>query len=179
MKAQIISLALMLIFFYGCSDEDRADSSRAERLYDSVMSMPDISIFRDENLFASAQSIGLYQDSGKDIYLIGDLVSTFYDEDGNTMSTLYADTGRINEKKYNMLATGDVKLESVNGDALFTNELLWNNNDGTVSSNDTVLIISEKGDSLSGIGFESDLDLKNIVFIRNTSGVYNDRAPSE
>ena len=24
-----------------------------------------------------------------------------------------------------------------------------------------------------------DLDLKNIVFIRNTSGVYNDRAPSE
>ena len=101
MKAQIIPFALMLIFFYGCSDQDRADASRPERLYDSVMSMPDISIFRDENLFASAQSIGLYQDSGKDIYLIGDLVSTFYDEDGNAMSTLYADTGRINEKKYN------------------------------------------------------------------------------
>jgi len=150
-----------------------------ERLYDSVMSMPEISIFRDENLFASARSIGLYQNSEKDIYLIGDLVSTFYDKDGNVMSTLYADTGRINEQKYNMLATGDVKLKSVNGDALFTNELLWNNNDETVSSNDTVLIISEKGDSLSGIGFESDVDLKNIVFIRNTSGVYNDRGPGE
>lgn len=179
MKALLIPSALMLIILYGCSSGDRADRARAERLYDSVMSMPKISIFRDENLFASAKSIDLYQDTGKDIYLIGELVSTFYDKEGNVMSTLYADTGRINEKKYSMLATGEVKLESVDGDALFTNELLWDNNDETVSSNDTVLIISENGDSLSGIGFESDVDLKNIVFIRNTSGVYKERIPSE
>lgn len=179
MRAALKLNALLVLVFSGCLSEASDEVSKIKRQYDSMITMPEISIFRDHTLFASAKSSELFQENGKDIYLVGNLLSTFYDKDGNEMSVLRADSGRINEKKYSMLATGDVVLESVNGDALYTNELLWDNNNETVSSNDTILFISHSGDSLSGIGFESDVNLENFLLIRKTSGVYKKRIADE
>ena len=174
-----VALFLFLILISCRSDQTVHAKEKIANNYDNVIYKPRILIYRDKNIFASAEAGMLYQNTNKDAKLIGNLVSKFYDDEGKFMSTLYADSGSINERKYSMLASGNVKLESSNGDALYTDELLWDNNNQTISSSDTVLVVSHKGDSLSGIGFESDSDLENIIFFKSTSGVYREEGSNE
>mgnify|MGYP004292292539 CR=1 FL=1 len=59
-------------------------------------------------------------------------------------------------------ARGNVTVESDNGYVLLSNSIVWDDRYGVISSKDSVVFFSAEGDTMYGVGFESDSDLDNI-----------------
>lgn len=83
----------------------------------------------------------------------------------SVMAYVYGDT-----KKDSMLAIGDVVVVSDSGVTLFTDSLMWNSVDSLITTDDTVMLITEVNDTLNGIGFQSSADLTHWK-IHQTWGV--------
>jgi hypothetical protein len=81
------------------------------------------------------------------------------------MAYVYGDT-----KKDSMLAIGNVVVVSDSGVTLFTDSLLWNSIDSLITTDDTVMFITENNDTLNGVGFQSNADLTHYKFY-DVSGV--------
>ncbi len=81
------------------------------------------------------------------------------------MAYVYGDT-----KKDSMLAIGNVVVVSDSGVTLFTDSLMWNSTDSLITTDDTVMLITENNDTLNGIGFQSNADLTHWK-IHQTWGV--------
>ena len=60
-----------------------------------------------------------------------------------------------------MKASGNVVAVSDSGITLYTNTLTWSSREEKLRTKDNIMITTEKADSLYGVGFESDSDLKN------------------
>ena len=81
------------------------------------------------------------------------------------MAYVYGDTN-----KDSMLAIGNVVVVSDSGVTLFTHSLMWNSIDSLITTNDTVMFITENNDTLNGVGFQSNADLTHYKFY-NASGI--------
>jgi len=100
---------------------------------------------------------------------LGDSVRVdFYDDSGRHTSYLTADSGIVNNQTNDLEAIGNVYVHSDSGTSLWTQELFWSNKTQKVTSNLFVRIVSPK-ETLQGIGFESDRDLRNYK-VFNVSG---------
>ena len=80
----------------------------------------------------------------------------FYNIDGEIASTLTSMAGELDEYTKNVKATGHVVVVSDSGMTLYTEELFYYNERGKIISNVDVAVTTEEGDTLRGIGFESD-----------------------
>lgn len=87
----------------------------------------------------------------------------FYSPSGDSVqSTLTAREGEVDEKSGDLLARGSVVVKTSRGQTLETEELRWDNQRGKVISDQFVRLT--KGESIvSGIGIESDAELKSYV----------------
>ena len=94
----------------------------------------------------------------------------FFDEDENHTSTLICNIAEVNEKSNHMKAIGNVSAISDSGITLYTDTLVWNSIDEKMSTDCVIMLTTEKKDTLYGVGFESNSDLKNWVIL-NPSGV--------
>ncbi len=92
-------------------------------------------------------------------HLIGQVNVDFYDEHGQHVSHLSADSADINTQANTMSAFGHVIIRSDSGLVLKTETLRWDNQYDMVTTNDTVLFTTLESDTLYGVGFESDVDL--------------------
>ena len=54
--------------------------------------------------------------------------------------------------------------------------LLWNKKDNLVKTASYVRVVSEDGDVLQGVGFESDAKLDNWKILSNVTGIFQDAA---
>ena len=100
---------------------------------------------------------------------MGDSVRVdFYDDFGRHTSYLTADSGIVNNQTNDLEAIGNVYAHSDSGTSLWTEQLFWSNKIQKITSNVFVRIVSPK-ETLQGIGFESDRDLRNYK-IFNVSG---------
>ncbi|PCH58004.1 MAG: hypothetical protein COC11_03985, partial [Candidatus Neomarinimicrobiota bacterium] len=81
-------------------------------------------------------------------------------EDGKHMSVLYPDSARINEQSNNLHANGNVFVVSDSGYTLITSKILWDNRYRMIIAEDSVMFTTTDGDTLYGVGFESDMDLE-------------------
>jgi hypothetical protein len=77
------------------------------------------------------------------------------------MSILYSDSARINEQSNNLYANGNVFVVSDSGYTLTTSEILWDNRYRMIIAEDSVMFTTTDGDTLYGVGFESDMDLES------------------
>jgi len=93
----------------------------------------------------------LLAENGLNIYFLG--------EQGDTVSNLTADNGKINQITKNMEAFGNVIVTNQEGVKLYTDRLRWNNKKEIIYSNDSVKIVKDK-DFLIGAEFEATADLK-------------------
>ena len=104
------------------------------------------------------------------ILLDSNVTVDFFDEDENHTSTLMCNIAEVNEKSNRMKAIGNVSAISDSGITLYTDTLVWNSLDEKMSTDCEIMLTTEKKDTLYGVGFESNSDLKNWVIL-NPSGV--------
>jgi len=99
----------------------------------------------------------------------------FYNENGEHASTLTADRGQLDEEDNDVKAMGNVIVRSDSGVTLFTEEISYLQQQDRIVSQVDVKIATSNGDTLYGVGFESDPQLKawsiQRVFGRAHKGV--------
>jgi LPS export ABC transporter protein LptC len=87
----------------------------------------------------------------------------FYDEQGKQNSTLTAREGEMNQRSRDMVARGNVVMQTKEGTRMSTEELRFLNQQQRIVSDRFVRVESPDG-VLTGVGFESDPGLKHYEF---------------
>ena len=102
----------------------------------------------------------------------------FYNREGSHTSYLTADRGEYHEDSEDVFGMGNVVVISDSGVTLQTEVLRWDNRREKIISDTTVIVITENGDTLWGVGFESNADLTRRV-IRKARGVSQEKIDFE
>ncbi len=93
----------------------------------------------------------------------------FY-RNGNIVSTLTGRRGKIDDKTKDIEIYDSVDVVNTEGSELKTQKLIWNNQTQRVSSDEFVKI-KTPSETIEGIGFESDQNLKNYKIFK-VSGTF-------
>ncbi len=97
---------------------------------------------------------------GERIELKAVYVEFYSEEDGNSFLT--ADSGIVNERTYDMKALGNVVLMNEKGKRIESQGLNWENRKERLTTEDWVRVV-DGGDTLEGVGLETDSHLRRIV----------------
>jgi len=97
----------------------------------------------------------------------------FYDNSGEWMSELTADSGVIRERTEYLEVFGTVRIATRDSAHLATEQLAWDPAKSKIVT-DAFVTITKGGDIISGYGMESDSDLKEIVLKRQIKGEMRD-----
>ena len=116
-----------------------------------------------------AGHISVFSDKGYTLIDSGAVVD-FY-KGGEVGSTLTGRRGRIEDKSKDIVIYDSVKVVNKEGSELQTQKLFWNNKTQRVSSDDFVSI-KTPSETIEGIGFESDQNLKNYKIFK-VSGTFS------
>ena len=92
----------------------------------------------------------------------------FFDDTGKQSSELTAQEGEIHEQTRDMVARGNVVLQTTEGTRMSTQKLEFKNKLQKIVSDEFVRV-ERGGDELTGYGFESDPDLKHFEFKRQVT----------
>lgn len=121
-----------------------------------------------------AQYAGTY--SARNTIVARGIRVDFFDERGKKNSTLTSREGDINQLTRNMTARGNVVLQNIDGTRMTTEHLQFLNQQQKIVTDDFVRV-QRAGDVLTGVGFESDPQLKHFEFrskvnatVRSNSG---------
>ena len=98
----------------------------------------------------------------------------FFNEEEVFTTNLKSIVAEIDEEDDFLVAIGNVVVVTDSGVTLFTDTLSWDNQKEKVFTSDSVIFITDKKDTLYGIGFESDIELNNWKILQPT-GVFNER----
>jgi LPS export ABC transporter protein LptC len=98
---------------------------------------------------------------------------TFFNEHGETTSVLTADKGEYQQVSHDLTALGNVVVTSRQGYMLETESLIWVNGIAEIHTEDFVRFIKEN-DILTGYGFRSDPELKNVTIHRDVEAFLRD-----
>ena len=88
----------------------------------------------------------------------------FFDAQGNKTSELSAREGEIDRQSRDMIARGNVVIQTTEGTRMSTEELRFLNRTQKVHS-DREVRVERAGNVLTGVGFDSDPDLKHYEFL--------------
>lgn len=174
-----IILATILLLGAGCGQK-RASAPAA-----SKGELPDqeVSDFVITETQAGALEWKLYARKAstfdaKDLVIADHIRIDFFDEEGQKSSELVAREGEINQRTRNMVARGDVVLQTTEGTRLSSQELRFLNREQLVVVPDDQLVRVERGsDVLTGYGFQSDPQLREFEFKRRVEATVRSRAP--
>jgi LPS export ABC transporter protein LptC len=87
----------------------------------------------------------------------------FFDETGARSSELVAREGELTQRSRDMIARGNVVLQTSEGWRMSTQEMRFLNSTQRIVS-DTLVRVEKEGSILEGIGFESDPNLEHFEF---------------
>ena len=151
----------LIFFILSCSSdlESKRNSKFIDAISDNEMLEPYIVLTRRENKLIEARSKKLYN-KDESALMVGEVVVDFYNEEGLHISKLFADSARINEKNHDLKATGNVYIISDSGYTLSTSNIIWDDSYRMILAQDSVMFTTIHGDTLYGLGFESDSDLE-------------------
>jgi LPS export ABC transporter protein LptC len=99
----------------------------------------------------------------------------FFDEEGKRSSTLTAREGEMNQVHRDMLARGNVVLQTSEGTRMSTEQLRFLNRQQRIVS-DQFVRVERAGDVLTGYGFESDPQLRHFEFKRRVQATVRTRS---
>lgn len=97
-------------------------------------------------------------------------VVTFFTATGAKDAVLTSRHGTYNNRTSNMIARKNVIVVSEDGRRLTTEELIYNQQKNEISS-DSAFRLTEPNREVSGIGFRSDPNMKNILILKGASGL--------
>ncbi|MCR4424436.1 MAG: LPS export ABC transporter periplasmic protein LptC [candidate division WOR-3 bacterium] len=96
-------------------------------------------------------------------------IVTFYDEGGGVYSTLRAELGVILTRNEDLIARGNVVVQTAESTRLYTDSLVWNNTRKVVLTDAGVTIESPKG-RIVGQGLIADAALNKIEIVSEVRG---------
>ena len=99
----------------------------------------------------------------------------FFDDKGARSSTLTAREGELNQQRRDMVARGDVVLQTTEGTRMSTEELQYLNQRNRIVS-DRFVRVEHEGDVLTGVGFESDPNLEHYEFKKKVQATVRTRS---
>ena len=108
-----------------------------------------------------AQYAGTY--SARNTIVARGIRVDFFDDKGTKNSTLTSREGEINQLSRDMTATGNVVIQNVDGTRMSTEHLKFLNSKQHIVTDDLVRV-ERSGDVLTGVGFESDPQLRHFEF---------------
>ena len=157
----------MVVLLLSCHSKEE-DNSRPDsiELTENEIWNPVIILSREEDKIVEAKSEKLYKNNNADALLVGNVEVNFFNNEGQHISILYSDSARINEQNNNLRANGNVYVVSDSGYTLTTREILWDNRYKMIVAEDSVMFTTTAGDTLYGVGFESDMDLEQWRIFR-------------
>ena len=121
---------------------------------------PLIILTRKDKKLITAKSEKLNKNKNESALLIGNVEIDFFNYAGEHISILYSDSARINESNNDLRANGNVYVVSDSGYTLVTHQIIWDNSYKMIVAEDSVMFTTSDGDTLYGVGFESDADLE-------------------
>ena len=157
---KLIVWLMMASLIISCSSMGESDNSDfTEELIENEIWNPLIILSREESRVVAAKAEKLYQSSNELALLVGNVEVDFFSEEGDHISILYSDSAQINEQSNNLHANGNVFVVSDSGYTLTTSKILWDNRYKMIIAEDSVMFTTTEGDTMYGVGFESDMDL--------------------
>jgi len=160
---QYPGMLLFGLFFIGisCHPIEKLESKKSSvEFVDNEIWKPQITITRKEKTMIKAKSKKLFKNNNEATLLVGNVEIDFFNDAGEHISMLYSDSARINEQNNNLNANGNVYVVSDSGYTLTTSEIIWNHSYKMIIAEDSVMFTTSDGDTLYGVGFESDSDLE-------------------
>ena len=157
----------------GCGDSGLSRQiGKSKDMYpDQESWVSNILISRDGQLVAKAYSNRMVMyDTQNLAHLLGDVRIDFYNALGVHVSTLQSDSADVNMLNNNLIAFGNVVIQSDSGLVLSTTVLNWSHEYNMVETSDSVMFVTPQQDTLYDVGFESDVALTHWKIYR-PSGV--------
>ena len=112
----------------------------------------------------------------KEIVTVRPVFVDIYDSIGERVAFLRADSGSLDMTFTYVYAYGHVYALTPKGASVRADSLLWNKKDNLVRTASYVRVVSEDGDVLQGVGFESDAQFDNWKILSNGTGIFQDAA---
>ena len=106
----------------------------------------------------------------KFVLLDSSVMVDFFNEKEQHTSVLTSKTAEVDQASNDMKAMGNVVAVSDSGITLYSETLTWNSKDEKLHTKDNIMITTLEKDTLYGVGFESDSDMKNWKIL-SPSGV--------
>ena len=156
----ILIFVIASISFTCHSLEDIDSKNTSAEIVENEIWQPIIILTRQEKRIIKAKSEKLYKNQNELALLVGNVEIDFYNDTGDHISMLFADSAKINEQNNDLKANGNVYVISDSGYTLTTHEIIWDNSYRMIIAEDSVMFTTSSGDTLYGVGFESDSDLE-------------------
>ena len=166
----------LLIFLFACQSNELQKSGQTRQgrpdaeSWDAVITLTNKGAKRG---VIRSGHLEKYNDN-EFIMLDQNVDADFFNEEEVFTTNLKSLVAEIDEEEDFLVAIGNVVVVTDSGVTLFTDTLSWDNQKEKVFTSDSVIFITEKKDTLYGIGFESDVELNNWKILQPT-GVFNER----
>ena len=166
----------LLIFLFACQSNELQKSGQTRQgrpdaeSWDAVITLTNKGAKRG---VIRSGHLEKYNDN-EFIMLDQNVDADFFNEEEVFTTNLKSLVAEIDEEEDFLVAIGNVVVVTDSGVTLFTDTLSWDNQKEKVFTSDSVVFITEKKDTLYGIGFESDIELNNWKILQPT-GVFNER----
>ncbi len=170
MRKFVIYLVSILLYFSCSSVEENAVSVEEKQYPDQESWNTEIILTKDGQKKATIIAGHFTKNNDESVVVLDESVDIdFFDEEQSHISHLKSLRARVNERTNDLIAEGNVVVVSDSGVTLFTEELRWDHKRERILSKVFITLVSGY-DTLTGIGFESDSDLKNWI-IEKPAGV--------
>ena len=162
---------ILAVLFSSCTKQSVENMNSREGLPDQESWGVNI-ILTDQGIMrAKVESGHLEKYNEKEFILLNNNVKVdFFDANENHTSVLTSQEAEVDQKSNDMKAFGNVVVVSDSGITLYSETLSWKSMDEKLQTKEEIMITTLDNDTLYGIGFESDSDLKNWQIIE-PSGV--------
>jgi len=155
---RILLITILLFGISGCREEPKITNIPPKSEQEAYNIIFDLKRFSRREIEIKATEISLRNDT---TYVYNFMIS-FFDDEGNITSELYADSGFVMEEKGIMSAYGDIKVISSTGDSLYASRLTWEESKDLIYS-DHPVVLFKKGKIIRAQGLEADPALRHII----------------
>ena len=167
---------LFLIFLFACQSNELQRSGQTRQGRPDAESWDAIITLTNKGAKRGVIRSGHLEKYNENEFIMLDqnVDADFFNEEEVFTTNLKSLVAEIDEEEDFLIAIGNVVVVTDSGVTLFTDTLSWDNQKEKVFTSDSVIFITEKKDTLYGIGFESDIELNNWKILQ-PNGVFNER----
>lgn len=164
-------LFISLILLSSCARDPIPDMPSREGLPDQESWGVTIILTNEGLMRAKVKSGHLEKYNEKEYVLLdSNVIVDFFDIKEKHTSILTSKKAEVTQSSNDMKAMGNVIAVSDSGITLYSETLTWNSKDEKLHTKDNIMITTLDEDTLYGVGFESDSDMKNWKIL-SPSGV--------